>query len=234
MSDLETEPRPSRRLWVFAAAAALALHLGCGALAIAHLREAESDDDTRRQCDRGRHRIRVGAPRGHRPAAGTGHRCVGGVAGAGRAAGRGQGDRAAEGHADRARGGRPAGDAERVEQAQGRGYQDRRGADPGLHRVGGLGSHRDAELRSDPGRAAFGRARDRQRRDRAAGARDLAEGTGRPSRQAQALSGRSACRRAPRVMVNVRARPHRAACSRATHRRRDPATPPSTTRRSRC
>ena len=44
MSDLESEPRPSRRLWAFAAAAALALHLGCGALAIAHLREAESDD----------------------------------------------------------------------------------------------------------------------------------------------------------------------------------------------
>jgi periplasmic protein TonB len=44
MSDLETEARPSRRLWVFAAAAALALHLGCGALAIAHLRESEADD----------------------------------------------------------------------------------------------------------------------------------------------------------------------------------------------
>ncbi len=44
MSDLETEAKPSRRLWVFAAAVALALHLGCGALAIAHLREAESDD----------------------------------------------------------------------------------------------------------------------------------------------------------------------------------------------
>jgi len=44
MSDLETEPRPSRRLWVLAAAAALALDRGCGALAIAHLREAESED----------------------------------------------------------------------------------------------------------------------------------------------------------------------------------------------
>jgi TonB family protein len=44
MSDLETEAKPSRRLWVFAATAALALHLGCGALAIAHLRETESDD----------------------------------------------------------------------------------------------------------------------------------------------------------------------------------------------
>jgi protein TonB len=45
MSDLEAEPKPSRRLWAFAAAAALALHLGCGALAIAHLREAENDSD---------------------------------------------------------------------------------------------------------------------------------------------------------------------------------------------
>ena len=45
MSDRETEPKPSRRLWVLAAAAALALHLGCGALAIAHLRESESEND---------------------------------------------------------------------------------------------------------------------------------------------------------------------------------------------
>jgi len=45
MSGLETEPKPSRRLWALAAAAALALHLGCGALAIAHLREVESEDD---------------------------------------------------------------------------------------------------------------------------------------------------------------------------------------------
>jgi TonB family protein len=45
MSDLETEPRPSRRLWILAAVAALALHLGCGALAIAHLRESESENE---------------------------------------------------------------------------------------------------------------------------------------------------------------------------------------------
>ncbi len=44
MSDLEIEPKPSRRLWALAAAGALALHLGCGALAIAHLREAENED----------------------------------------------------------------------------------------------------------------------------------------------------------------------------------------------
>ena len=43
MSDLETEPGPSRRLWLLAAAGALALHLGGGALAIAHLNEAEPE-----------------------------------------------------------------------------------------------------------------------------------------------------------------------------------------------
>jgi protein TonB len=45
MPDLDTEQKPSRRLWVLAAAVALALHLGCGALAIAHLQTEESDDD---------------------------------------------------------------------------------------------------------------------------------------------------------------------------------------------
>ena len=45
MSGFETEPKPSRRLWAFAAFAALALHLGCGALALAHLRESESEDE---------------------------------------------------------------------------------------------------------------------------------------------------------------------------------------------
>jgi periplasmic protein TonB len=44
MPDLDTEQRPSRRLWVLAAAAALALHLGGVALAVAHLRTDESDD----------------------------------------------------------------------------------------------------------------------------------------------------------------------------------------------
>lgn len=44
MSGLETEPRPSRRLWILAAIGALALHLGGGALAIAHLQEAEAED----------------------------------------------------------------------------------------------------------------------------------------------------------------------------------------------
>ena len=44
MSDLETEPGPSRRLWILAATGALALHLGFGALAIAHLQESEAED----------------------------------------------------------------------------------------------------------------------------------------------------------------------------------------------
>jgi TonB family protein len=44
MPDLETEQRPSRRLWALAAIAALSLHLGCGALAVAHLQTDENDD----------------------------------------------------------------------------------------------------------------------------------------------------------------------------------------------
>jgi periplasmic protein TonB len=44
MSDLETEPKPSKRLWVCAAIGALALHLGGVALAIAHLRTDGLDD----------------------------------------------------------------------------------------------------------------------------------------------------------------------------------------------
>lgn len=44
MSDLDSEPRPSRRLWIFAAVAALALHLGGAALAIAHLPTDDGDD----------------------------------------------------------------------------------------------------------------------------------------------------------------------------------------------
>ena len=44
MPVLETEQRPSRRLWALAAVAALTLHLGCGALAVAHLQTDEDDD----------------------------------------------------------------------------------------------------------------------------------------------------------------------------------------------
>jgi periplasmic protein TonB len=44
MSDLDTEQKPSRRLWIFAALAALALHVGGAALAVAHLRAEEPDD----------------------------------------------------------------------------------------------------------------------------------------------------------------------------------------------
>ncbi|MFZ2155425.1 MAG: energy transducer TonB, partial [Bradyrhizobium sp.] len=45
MSGLQTEPRPSRRLWILAAIGALVLHLGGGALAIAHLQEAEAENE---------------------------------------------------------------------------------------------------------------------------------------------------------------------------------------------
>ena len=44
MPDLDTEQKPSRRLWIFAGVAALALHVGCAALAIAHLRTDDPDD----------------------------------------------------------------------------------------------------------------------------------------------------------------------------------------------
>jgi TonB family protein len=44
MSDLNTEPKPSRRLWIFAAVAALALHLSGVALAVAHLQNDDVDD----------------------------------------------------------------------------------------------------------------------------------------------------------------------------------------------
>jgi len=44
MSDLDTEQKSSRRLWIFAVLAALALHLGGAALAVAHLRTDDPDD----------------------------------------------------------------------------------------------------------------------------------------------------------------------------------------------
>jgi periplasmic protein TonB len=44
MPDLDTEQKPSRRLWILAAVGALALHVGGAALAIAHLRSDDVDD----------------------------------------------------------------------------------------------------------------------------------------------------------------------------------------------
>jgi periplasmic protein TonB len=44
MSELDTEQKSSRRLWIFAAVGALALHLGGVALAVAHLRNDDLDD----------------------------------------------------------------------------------------------------------------------------------------------------------------------------------------------
>src|ERR1700692_1346010 len=44
MPDFDTEQKPSRRLWAFAALGALVLHVGGGALAVAHLRTVEPDD----------------------------------------------------------------------------------------------------------------------------------------------------------------------------------------------
>src|ERR1700686_5244656 len=44
MPDLDTEQKPSRRLWIFAGLSALALHVGGGAFAVAHLRAVDLDD----------------------------------------------------------------------------------------------------------------------------------------------------------------------------------------------
>ena len=44
MPDLDTEQKPSRRLWILAAVGALALHVGCAALAIAHMQTDDPDD----------------------------------------------------------------------------------------------------------------------------------------------------------------------------------------------
>src|ERR1700736_4890291 len=44
MADLDTEQRPTRRLWIFAGLGALALHVGGGALAVAHLRAVDLDE----------------------------------------------------------------------------------------------------------------------------------------------------------------------------------------------
>jgi periplasmic protein TonB len=44
MSELDTEQKPSRRLWILAGLGALALHVGGAALAVAHLRTVDLDD----------------------------------------------------------------------------------------------------------------------------------------------------------------------------------------------
>ncbi|MEA2897826.1 MAG: periplasmic protein TonB [Bradyrhizobium sp.] len=44
MPDLDTEQKPSRRLWILASLGALALHIGCAGLVIAHLRTDDPDD----------------------------------------------------------------------------------------------------------------------------------------------------------------------------------------------
>jgi protein TonB len=44
MPDLDTEQKPSRRLWVLAALGALALHIGGGALALSHLQTDDLDE----------------------------------------------------------------------------------------------------------------------------------------------------------------------------------------------
>ena len=53
MTGLDTEQKPSRRLWMLAAAGALMLHVGCGALAFAHLRGDDDADSLGAQGDIG-------------------------------------------------------------------------------------------------------------------------------------------------------------------------------------
>jgi protein TonB len=45
MSDLETERKPSRPLWIFAAIGALAIHLGGAALAFAYLQTGDPESE---------------------------------------------------------------------------------------------------------------------------------------------------------------------------------------------
>ena len=44
MPDLDTDQKPSRRLWLFAGVGALALHVGCAGLVIAHMQTDDPDD----------------------------------------------------------------------------------------------------------------------------------------------------------------------------------------------
>src|SRR3954449_5646535 len=44
MSDVISEHRPSRRLWILASLGALALHVGCAGLVIAHMQTDDPDD----------------------------------------------------------------------------------------------------------------------------------------------------------------------------------------------
>lgn len=44
MTDLDTEQKPSRRLWILASLGALALHIGCAGLVIAHMQTDDPDD----------------------------------------------------------------------------------------------------------------------------------------------------------------------------------------------
>jgi TonB family protein len=44
ISDVDTEQKPSRRLWILAGVGALALHVGCAALAIAHMQTDDPDE----------------------------------------------------------------------------------------------------------------------------------------------------------------------------------------------
>ncbi len=163
MSDLNTEQKPSRRLWIFAAVAALALHVGGVALAVAHLQNDDSDDSL------GAPAIEVGLEmasphlRSHRSAGRSGHRCVGRLR-------RRLPSKRPRSRKPSCRKDEPTEteDPDRVvtpnefEEAEGRRSEDRRGADLGLDRVGRRRSDRHAEHRRP-----FRKGRVRSRRCRA-------------------------------------------------------------------
>ena len=226
MSDLDTEPKPSRRLWIFAAVGALVLHLGGAALAFAHLRSDDPDDSL------GAPAIEIGlemtSPHVEATDLPPGPDTDASVASPALA------EQKAEVKETELPKDVPTEteDPDRVvtpndfQQAQGRRSESRRGANLGLDGIGRGRGHRDAQHRGDSGRAEVGGSRARLRRERAAHARDLAEGTDRASRQAQALSGR-ALAKDRRDSGQLRAGPARVMCCRPASSR-DRAMPRST------
>ena len=158
MSDLDIEQKPSRRLWILAAVAALALHLGCGALAFAHLR----GDDSRRlsgRTRRHRHRTDVAAAEEDTdlPAGPDTDASVASPALAEQKTEVKPTDLPKDTPTETE-------DPDRVvttndsKETQGRRSEGQHGADPGIGRIGGAGSHRPAGDRGRAGRRSIRRS----------------------------------------------------------------------------
>ena len=190
MSDLDTEQKPSRRLWIFAAVVrARAASSAACALAVAHLQDDDLDDSL------GAPAIEIGlemtSPHLEATDLPPGPDTDASVASPALA------EQKAEVKETDLPKDMPTetDDPDRVvtpndsKKPKEDEPENRGGGDLRFNGIGRRGSNRHAELRGHSGRAAFGRARAGHRRKRAAHACDLAEGTDRPSRQAQALSG---------------------------------------------